>query len=62
LPRHLLPVHLDGGQAYCLDTRLGPEPPVVLFEPELGPDQLPYRVAGSFGEWLARLVEATEAE
>jgi len=59
LPRHLLPVQLGGGNAWCLDTRVG-EPPVVLFDRALGEDQVPHRVAGSFGEWLARLLDAAD--
>lgn len=60
LPRHLLPVQVGGGNAWCLDTRVAGEPPVVLFDRALGEDQLPYRVAASFGEWLARLVDAAD--
>jgi hypothetical protein len=60
LPPHLLPVHLGGGNPYCLDTRVRGEPPMVLFDLALGEDQLPYRVAESFGEWLARLCEAAD--
>jgi hypothetical protein len=62
LPRHLLPVQVGGGSAWCLDTRAAGEPPVVLFDRSLGEDQVPFRVAGSFGEWLERLVDAADPE
>lgn len=54
MPRHLVPVMNDGaGNHHCLDTRRGPEPPVVRWDHEAGEDQEPWVEAPDFTTWLS---------
>jgi hypothetical protein len=57
--RHLVPVLADGfGNYDALDTsQPGPEVPVVQWLHDGGDDQKPPVLAGSYAEWLQRLVE-----
>ncbi len=55
LPLSLVPVSPDGrGGEYCLDTAAAHdgECPIVCWDRERGPDQLPRNVAPSFLAWL----------
>jgi hypothetical protein len=60
LPNHLLPLRNDGGgNLYCLDTadEWRAEPPMVLWNHEAGPGQIPEPIAGGFLGWLTGLLD-----
>lgn len=52
--RHdLIPVMNDGGgNLYCLDTSELDDPPVVFWDHEAGPEQIPEVVATNFNSWI----------
>ena len=53
LRAHLLPVMNDGGgNLFCLDTRVGTEPPIVFWDHLGGVDQVPGVEATNFSSWL----------
>ncbi len=59
LPPYLVIFYNDGlGNQYCLDTRatVDAEHRIVFWNHELGPDQTPELICGSFAEWLRLLV------
>jgi hypothetical protein len=58
LPVHLIPLMNDGGgNLYCLDSRVGGEPPVVFWDHTAGEQQEAAQVAADFIAWLAERVE-----
>lgn len=64
LPSFLVTFFNDGfGNQHCLDARqtIDGEHQIVFWNHELGPDQSPELIAGSFEEWL-RLLVASEQE
>ncbi len=40
------------GNLYCIDTSVGPEPPVVFWNHEAGDDQVPEVCGEGFCDWL----------
>ncbi len=60
IPESLVPFYNDGGgNHYCIDlsaSREG-ESPVVFWDHELPPGQVPNRVADSFGDWLESICD-----
>jgi hypothetical protein len=54
LPHALLPIVNDGsGNLICLDTSsTAADPPLVLWDHEAGPAQIPTRCAETFSDWL----------